>query len=57
MTETKTEALNIRIKPTTKRLLERIAAIEERSLAQVVERLIVADAERRGIAVVVGAKR
>lgn len=47
--ERKTAILNLRIKPSVKDLAERIAAAEERSLAQTMERMITAEAGRRGL--------
>lgn len=47
--EHKTAILNLRIKPSVKDLAERIAAAEERSLAQTMERMITAEAGRRGL--------
>jgi hypothetical protein len=47
--ETRTITLNLRTTPTIKRMVEALSVAEERSIANVVERLIKADFERRGL--------
>jgi hypothetical protein len=46
--ETRSITLNLRTTPTIKAMVERLSEIEERSVANVVERLIRAEFEKRG---------
>jgi hypothetical protein len=47
--ETRNITMNLRTTPTIKRMAERLSEIEERSIANVIERLIKAEIERRGL--------
>jgi hypothetical protein len=48
--ETRSITLNLRTTPTIKAMVEALSVAEERSIANVVERLIKAEIERRGLA-------
>ena len=48
--EGRTVTLNLRTTASIKRMIEALSVAEERSIANVVERLIRAEAERRGLA-------
>lgn len=45
--ELRNTALSIRTKPSIKALAERFAAEDDRSVTQIIERLLLAEAERR----------
>jgi len=47
--ETRSITLNLRTTPSIKRMVEALSVAEERSIANVVERLIKAEIERRGL--------
>jgi hypothetical protein len=47
--ETRNVTLNLRTTPTIKKMVEQLSEAEERSIANVVERLIRAEFERRGM--------
>jgi hypothetical protein len=47
--ELRSITLNLRTTPTIKRMVEALSVAEERSIANVVERLIKAEIERRGM--------
>jgi hypothetical protein len=49
--ETRNITLNLRTTPSIKRMVEALSVAEERSIANVVERLIRAEVERRGLSV------
>jgi hypothetical protein len=46
--ETRDTALSIRTKPSIKAVADRLAAEEDRSVTQIIERLLLAEADRRG---------
>lgn len=48
--ETRNVTLNLRTTATIKRMAEALSVAEERSIANVIERLIKAEVERRGMA-------
>jgi hypothetical protein len=52
--ETRNITLNLRTTPTIKRMAEALSVAEERSIANVIERLIKAEIERRGLTEIPG---